>query len=146
MICTQAIVLNTRAYKEHDMLVSFYTKDFGKRTILARGTRKPLSKLAPFLHSRGVLRCGFVEGRTFPVLVDADMLLTSSCVEKVQALFEKTNSLCYEGQKDVRLWNLLVEALIEGKASEITEEQYEGWLTRLYRETYEPTQEGKPVI
>lgn len=138
MIRTQAIVLHTQPYKEYDMLVSFYTKHFGKRIILARGTRKPLSKFAPFLHAPGILRCGFVEGRTFPVLVDADMIFTSPCTEKVYALFEKTNSLCYEGQQDTRLWNLLVEALIEGRRDDISEAQYKEWLVRLYRETYEP--------
>ena len=138
MIHTQAIVLHTQPYKEHDMLVSLYTKDFGKRTILARGTRKPLSKLAPFLHASGLLRCGFVEGRTFPVLVDADMLFACPIGAKAQALFLKTNALCYEAEQDTRLWNLLIEALTEENRTDISEEQYEGWLARLYRETYEP--------
>jgi len=66
------------------------------------------------------------------------MLFTAPCVDRVDALFEKTNALCYEGQQDKRLWNLLVEALVQGKSAEVTDQHYKDWLVRLYREAYKP--------
>lgn len=41
------LVLKNKPYKENDMLVWIYTKDYGKMTLIARGVRKIKSKNAP---------------------------------------------------------------------------------------------------
>lgn len=46
MIKTKAIVLNRFPYKENDALVHFYTLDFGKVVLSARGLLRSSSKLA----------------------------------------------------------------------------------------------------
>lgn len=46
---TKAIVLRYRDVGESGRMVALYSKDFGKLTALARGSRKITSKLAPIL-------------------------------------------------------------------------------------------------
>lgn len=49
MIRTKAIILNRLPYKDDDALIFFYTLDFGKLVLTARGARKQRSKLAAHL-------------------------------------------------------------------------------------------------
>ncbi|MCK9438802.1 MAG: DNA repair protein RecO [Patescibacteria group bacterium] len=49
MIRTKAIVLNRFPHKENDALIYFYTLDFGKLVLTARGARKQSSKLVAHL-------------------------------------------------------------------------------------------------
>ncbi len=135
MIYTNAIVLSTKPYKEHDIMASLYMKDFGKRTVLVRGAREPLSKLSPFLHVPGIVRCGFVEGKGLPVLTDLDIVFSplsgriyTSSARMVYAFLELCDSIFYEEQKDTNLWNLLVDVL--------NERDSEHWSERLRQETY----------
>lgn len=46
---TTAIILNRRAFKEADLLVTFLSRDFGKMTAMAIGAKKIKSKLAGHL-------------------------------------------------------------------------------------------------
>lgn len=52
----EAIVLRQRDYREADRIVTLYSREEGKLSALARGTRRPRSRLAaglqPFAHSR----------------------------------------------------------------------------------------------
>ncbi len=110
MLKTEAIILSFRKHKEHDFVASFFTKDFGKVVILVRGAGKPNSKLSPFLHYPGVVRCGFVEGRHMPVLTDADSMFTpfgshnwqgnGALIRAAMTLFEFCGSVIYERQED----------------------------------------------
>lgn len=121
MLKTEAVVLSLRKHKEHDFLVSFFTKDFGKVVILARGANKLNSKLSPFLHYPGVVRCGFVEGRHMPVLTDVDgIFMPISFAGREQCelvtrvlltLFEFCGAALYERQEDKRLWTFFLAVL-----------------------------------
>ena len=46
-VSIEGIVLKNKAYKENDMLVWIYTKDYGKIALIARGAKKLKSKNAP---------------------------------------------------------------------------------------------------
>lgn len=149
MLHTDAMVLATRPYREHDELVSLFTKDFGKRTLLAKGTKKPLSKLAPFLHIPTVVSCSFVEGRHHDILTNIDV--TSASVPSTylalseskglapyraaEAFFEVCHALLYEGQHDEDLWDLLEAILAQGKEyghiGGFSEQVYDEWLWKL---------------
>ena len=43
-VSIEGIVLKNKAYKENDMLVWIYTKDYGKIALIARGAKKLKSK------------------------------------------------------------------------------------------------------
>ncbi|PIQ80173.1 MAG: DNA repair protein RecO, partial [Parcubacteria group bacterium CG11_big_fil_rev_8_21_14_0_20_41_14] len=43
---TKSIILSSYPYREHDRIITFYSKEFGKMDARARGARKITSKLA----------------------------------------------------------------------------------------------------
>lgn len=148
MLKTDAVVLSLKKHKEHDFLVSFFTKDFGKVVILVRGAQKLNSKLSPFLHYPGVVRCGFVEGRHMPVLTDVDSIFTptsslnwrknGALTRAATTLLEFCGLVIYERQEDRRLWNFFLEVLLDCKVGadknlslEDCVPLYEKWLYKL---------------
>lgn len=137
MLRTPAIALSIRPYKERDELCSFFTKEFGKRTIVVRGTKKPLSKLGPFLHGIAILDCGFVEGKNYPVLTSIDTLYDGGgnsaaypLTPYALAMLDLCDSLLYEEQQDEGIWNLLLQATVQTKEYKGVEPErvYEKWL------------------
>lgn len=60
---TLAIVLNRQDYREHDSLVSFYTLDYGKLILIARGTKKLKSKLAGHLEPLNLVDLMIIPGK-----------------------------------------------------------------------------------
>ncbi len=60
---TPALILNRRPYRENDGLVAVYTLKFGKQTLLARGVKKPRSKLAGHLEPLTLAEVMIIYGR-----------------------------------------------------------------------------------
>ncbi|MBI2462814.1 MAG: DNA repair protein RecO [Candidatus Spechtbacteria bacterium] len=140
MLRTKAIALSIRPYKERDELCSFFTKEFGRRTIVARGTKKPLSKLGPFLHGVAILDCGFVEGKNYPVLTSIDTLYDGGGNSSAHpltpyslAMLDLCDWLLYEEQQDEGLWNMLLGVVVQTKeyTGTAAESVYEQWLWQL---------------
>ncbi len=142
MFHTRAIILSTKPYREHDELISFFTERFGKRVILARGTRKQTSKLAASLHGLNVGQCSFVEGKRYPVLTSVDQLYGSGSPKNfyghylLYAFLALCDSILYEGDRDEKLWNLLSDVLRTALTTERKEKKewvciYDEWLCAL---------------
>lgn len=68
---TSAIVLNRQPYREADSLVIVYTLDFGKLTLIARGTKKLKSKLAGHLEPITLSDILVVKGKGFDYIGSA---------------------------------------------------------------------------
>lgn len=66
----EGIVINTREYREADMMYTAYTKELGKVMLLARGVRKSHAKLRPYLELFNHLEFYIVEGRTTRIIAD----------------------------------------------------------------------------
>lgn len=64
MIRTKAIVLNRFPHKENDALVYFYTLDFGKMILSAKGARKQSSKLAAHLEPFNFVELMMIKNKT----------------------------------------------------------------------------------
>jgi DNA repair protein RecO (recombination protein O) len=62
-IITKGIVLSRTAYGEADRIVTMLTPDQGKLRLMARGVRKPKSKLAGGIELFSVSDVTFIEGR-----------------------------------------------------------------------------------
>jgi len=60
---TLAIVLNRQSYRDYDSLVVVYTEKFGKLILIARGTKKPQSKLAGHLEPLSLVDLMIVPGK-----------------------------------------------------------------------------------
>ena len=68
---TEGIVIKKMLYSEHDFLVRILTRDFGKIEVLARGARKPLSKLNQNIDFLDLVDFFFVKNGGLPTLIDA---------------------------------------------------------------------------
>lgn len=115
---TQAIILNRQAYRENDSLVTLYTPDQGKLSLIARGTKKISSKLAGHIEPLTLADIMIVRGKGFNYLGSA---VTRETFQEIRS---DLNRLYYAGQainifsrgvleneSDGRLFFLLVDWL-----------------------------------
>jgi DNA repair protein RecO len=116
-ITTEGIVLKRVNYGEADRIVTFLTPDQGKLAVIAKGARKPKSKLAGGLEVFSVSEISFIKGRK-----DIDTL-TSSRLRKyfgnivkelarsdVAYNFIKLTDKATEDNPEPAYFNLLAEA------------------------------------
>ena len=64
-------VLKRRSFREEDRFITIFTDELGKVELLAKGSRKPTSKLAGMLEPATLIRVGMVRGRSFDRLTSA---------------------------------------------------------------------------
>ncbi|MDD3072652.1 MAG: DNA repair protein RecO [Candidatus Pacebacteria bacterium] len=119
---TRAFVLNRKNKGEANRVITFYTEDFGKISVFAKGIRKINSKLKENVENLGLLHIEFIETSKRRTLVDTAVLLSFSKSKKEIERFrssekirEDTNNLIKEEEKDKGVWNLLEETLIENE-------------------------------
>lgn len=70
----EGIVLRRRSFGEADRLVTVLTKDRGKLTVLAKGARRPRSRLGGRLEPPTRFRALVAEGRTLDVISQVDVI------------------------------------------------------------------------
>ncbi len=68
LFSTDAIVLSRFDYGEADRILSLLTPDHGKIKVIAKGIRRPTSRLGGSLEPLAELRVSLVRGRTFDVV------------------------------------------------------------------------------
>jgi len=115
---TKAIVLSSYPYREHDRIVSFFSKEYGRIESRARGTRKIVSKLAGHIEPYTEVELLLAHGRRW------DILAGSRTIEDRRALRTSLEartaaSVCVEAAKlitkpldpDLRLYASLSDAL-----------------------------------
>lgn len=114
---TAAVILNTEAKGEYDLWCVCFTERFGKMRLLAKGARKPASKLRAALQPLSLSRIEFVQGRIWRV-VDAVLqnrheYLRSNAKSLRSALAATAlcSRFCEEKEQDAVLWRHLLEAL-----------------------------------
>lgn len=69
-----AIILRGRDYKEHDKLVTLYSLEQGRQTVLAKGVKKPTGKLRGLVQPFTQARLTLTKGRgSLPVLTQGEV-------------------------------------------------------------------------
>lgn len=58
-----ALVLDSRPYRENDILVSLYTQKFGRLSLIAKGAKKLSSKMAAHLEPLTLIKLMIIKGR-----------------------------------------------------------------------------------
>ncbi len=132
---SQAIILNRSDYRESDSLITCYTRNFGKLSLVARGTKKIKSKLAGHLEPISLADILVIKGKGFDYVGSA---LTAEAFLNIKDNLNKIyyagralgwlNRLVKEGQADERLFLLLgrwLEVLDNYPAEEFTKENGE---------------------
>ena len=114
----QGIVLKRRDYREYDRIVTIFTDEYGKIDAVARGVRKPLSKLAGHLEPLSYSSFMLATGRVFDVLATS-VKLSSYRIPQNDVLsfalatyfFEAVDRLTRARQPDAPLFRLQVRFL-----------------------------------
>ncbi len=114
MLKTRAIVLGQKDLRNHDALVSFYSLDFGKITLIARGLRKSSSKLAGQLDAFNLVDLMVIKGRERDYVGSA---ISENSFLEIKENYEKIilagrgfrflNDLTFERQADYNIFLLL---------------------------------------
>ncbi|OGY41849.1 MAG: DNA repair protein RecO [Candidatus Buchananbacteria bacterium RBG_13_39_9] len=71
---TTALVLKRRDHNEYDRLFCLYTKDYGKIDVLAKGTKKIVSKLNPYLEPFYLIKVMIAKGKVFDKLANCNLI------------------------------------------------------------------------
>ncbi|GEM_PF-3252902 len=115
---SEAIIIGKQNYREHDRLFTVYTRECGKRTFLAQGSRKILSKLSPHLELVHHIRALSAQGKVFDRLTIVDTLCSHEYIKQdleklALALFcFDVISVCVkEYERDEELFLLMVSFL-----------------------------------
>ncbi|TSC71382.1 MAG: DNA repair protein RecO [Parcubacteria group bacterium Gr01-1014_70] len=136
---TEGIVLWRWPRGEADMVLRLYTKEYGGVTLLAKGIRLTKSKLrgAVDLYSR--TRVGFIAGKESFRLTHADLvhrypLLREDAVRyrAVGHIADMFGRSVADGEGDVELWTLLLEAF-----SLFSEDAFQEQAMPLYMRSFE---------
>lgn len=115
---TKAIVLARRPLQENNRVYILYTRDIGKLEVVARGSRKILSKLAPHMEPPVLVDVMIARGKKIDKLAGAMAIKTYPGIRcnfsKIQVVLECKkilNSLTYTNQREEKIWGLLEKFL-----------------------------------
>lgn len=120
----EAIVLRRRDIKEYDQVIHVLTREQGKLTLYARGTKKLKSKNASQLEPGSFVEFGMVEGKEFPYVTSVQGKYYFTAVRQ-----DMTKALGLQYVLDV-----LDRCFLEGEHDEILFEQLLAFLYMLEAE------------
>lgn len=72
MHATQAVILGRDDFRERDERIVFYTRNYGKLTVVAKGTRRIEAKLRGEIDIFNIADIVFVEGEKFAILTNIE--------------------------------------------------------------------------
>ncbi|NMC51765.1 DNA repair protein RecO [Candidatus Kuenenbacteria bacterium] len=113
-----AIVLKRQDFRDDDLLVTVYSRERGKLTIVARGGKKILSKLAGHLEPVSLVLLNIASGKSIDQLTGASL---QKGYQKIKADLARTvvaisflkllDQLTLDNHKDERIFELAVKYL-----------------------------------
>src|SRR3990167_4913627 len=117
---TEAIILKKRNFSESDRLLTIFTRDFGKLTVLAKGVRRPRSKKAGHLELGNWCKIFAAKGKNLDLLTEVETKkafgidnFSSTKANKIYHLLELVDSLTQHEQKNQKVFFLLLQYLDE---------------------------------
>jgi DNA repair protein RecO (recombination protein O) len=138
---TEAIVLGRTDYGEADRILTLYTPKFGKLRVIAKGVRRPNSRLGPHLEYFSRCQLMLAKGRELDVVtsaetVDGHIALRSNldALGHASHMAEILNRLTEERQEQEAAFDLLAQSLrllCEGMDPFVVTRHYELALTKL---------------
>jgi len=115
---SQGIIIKRRNFGEADRILTIYTKRSGKISAIAKGVRKPLSKLGGHLELFYVTDFILSEGRNFDIVAGAELCedfpkLRKNLHATEQAFYisELTDKLLHDEIESRKIYSLLYETL-----------------------------------
>lgn len=114
----QGIVLGRRDWREHDQLVTLYTREQGKVEAIARGVKKVTSKNSPFLEPFALLEAEIIPGKEKRYVgavtaIESYLHIRGNLARALagQSALALVNTLLVGEEPDERIFKLLVDFL-----------------------------------
>src|SRR3989344_2032668 len=115
---SEGIILKRVDFGEADRLITIFTKGKGKITSLGRGIRRIESRRAGNVELLNKAKLSFAEGRSLPILTEAEAIETYSNIKKdlkkvglAYYLVELVDQFFHDGQESYKTYELLSETL-----------------------------------
>jgi len=115
---SEGVVLARKNFQEADRLVTFYTKDFGKITCIAKGVKKPTSRKSGHIELATHCTLFIAKGKNLDILTEVETKrayglenLAGQKTLEVYQLLELIDHLTPVGQKNREVFSLLVDFL-----------------------------------
>lgn len=118
---TDAVVLGARKYSDSSKIITYYTKDDGRLTAIAKGARSAKNKYGNSLEPLSICRISYYkkENRDMQLLSGADTLKNLRLIYESQehllfglAILESVNRTANANEKNEELFNMLVKSII----------------------------------
>lgn len=116
----EGIVIKRKSFGEADRLLTIFTKKYGKIKVLAKGVRRITSRRGPNVELFNQVGLEIHEGRTFDILIEAQVVNTFQSIRKNLDLVglafhvcEVVDGLCPEKAAHPRVYDLMLEVLNE---------------------------------
>ncbi len=112
---TEALVIKKTPAREHDLLVTLYTRGSGKLSAIAKGAMKPKSVQALQLDPGNLIHCELVPGRGgMPIITGAQAFRcysgaksAPSALAAVQFFLHVVDAAVFDQEQDESLWDCL---------------------------------------
>lgn len=120
IVKTDAVVLQTRRFRESSKIVTLYTREFGKISVIARGAIQAKSKFGSVLQPMSLISVVFYrkEGRDLQNLSSAEPIARFThlmeSLERLSAGFsivELVNAVMHDEDRNEQMFETLVQAL-----------------------------------
>lgn len=123
MYKSNAVLLDTYDSGEYDIFAFFFTQDFGKIQVKARGVKKNTTKQGAFFSSLSLLNISFVLGKYAPILTSISESESHNVLDNnflscayISSFLKLINALVYEYESDMNIWNLLISMYEESES------------------------------
>lgn len=116
---TDAVILRTQAWREHDLFTHCYTEHSGVVSAVAKGALRDGSVQGMYLNQGNVVRFELVSGRGAPIITGTSAVRMHAAVRNswprqaaTWAFLESVHTLVTAPERDERLWQVLTDALL----------------------------------
>src|SRR3990167_11066899 len=106
---TEGVVLRRKNFGEADRIVTFYTRDYGKVTALAKGVRRPSSKKAGHIELGNWCKVFVARGKNLDLLTEVEAKyafgideFTETKANRIYHILELVDALTPEHQKNLQ--------------------------------------------
>lgn len=112
------IVLSRRDLADYDRIITLFSEDYGKQSLVAKGVKRPTSKKRGSLEVFNLIKYSGVRGNGMDIMTEAqsqdDFASIRSDLSKISVayyLLEATSRLTLEEEKNVDIYRLLKTTL-----------------------------------
>jgi DNA repair protein RecO (recombination protein O) len=115
---SEGIVLTRRNFGEADRIISIYSKDHGRISLIAKGVRRPSSRKRGHIEVFNLVKFQAVIGHGLDTMTEAEVVddfkTIRGSLKKVSLayyLMEVVGRITHEGESNIELFNLLLSTL-----------------------------------